>query len=158
MLRRAAVALAFAVAVPGCFLLSNQTYYSESKPPQDAVAADKWWKETLAQTDGYTLRCWHHASEYHRAHGSSATYVSEVSEVSFRQPIGLMIGASAFTTHRDEYPTPIPANFVPIVTARLAAEDVKVQRPSDPPDPRWVPQVERLENCTKEEALAAWKN
>jgi hypothetical protein len=128
-----------ALVLTVCGLLANNR--SVSKPPQDEVGARQWWKETVAREDITFLRCWYQASEIHRKRGSSATY-------RYYMYVGQTMAGPYYIDQY--YPTPIPADLLPKVEARLAKEKSEANVHPD------LVTVEECKNCTKQEAWDAW--
>jgi hypothetical protein len=140
MFCRPAIVLSVCCLLSGCFLFADN--HGVSKPPEDEVGARKWWEETLASEDIASLRCWYQASEIHRKRGSSATYLRH-------QYLGQTMAGSYYID--EYYPTPIPADLLPRVEARLAQETCEDVARAD------LVTVEECKNCTKQEAWDAWK-
>jgi hypothetical protein len=141
MIFLARFACAFLVGgfLSGCFLIGPGR--GISKPPGDPMGDREWFETMVANADPAFLRCWHQASEYHRQRGSTATY-------RYERAVGMTMAGMYY--HDQYYPTPIPAEFVPIVEARLATDA------SESPQADLV-SVVRCKNCTEEEAWQAWK-
>jgi hypothetical protein len=140
MFRRTVIFHGVCCLLSGCGLLADNRCVS--KPPQDEVGARKWWEETVARVDNASLRCWYQASEIHRQRGSSATYL-------LHWYLGHTMAGPYY--YDQYYPTPIPADLLPTVEARLAKENFKDDIRAD------LVTVEQCENCSKQEAWDAWK-
>jgi hypothetical protein len=122
----------------GCLLLNNSGC---SKPPRDPIEARKWWEETVDHVPVGTLQCWYQASEFHRQRGSSATYIEST-------PLGMTMAGMYWLD--SYYPTPIPAEWLPRVQARLAGKKSEYNPTTD-----WAV-VAQYKNCTKQDAYDAW--
>jgi hypothetical protein len=140
MLCRPAIVLTVCCLLPGCFLPANNG--GVSKPPRDEAGARKWWEEAVASVDAASLRCWYQASEIHRKRGSSATYLRHLY-------VGQTMAGPYYAD--DCFPTPIPADLLPKVEARLAKEQSEDDARAD------LVAVEECKNCTRQEAWDAWK-
>jgi hypothetical protein len=130
-------------SLSGCWLFPSR---GASKPPRDELEAQAWWEVTIestAMTDIELLRCWYQASEFHRKHGSSATYVNN-------QYLGQTMAGPYYCDFY--YPAPIPVQLLPKVEARLARE----KAPESRTQAHFVT-VKEHKNCTAEEAWDAWK-
>jgi hypothetical protein len=147
MVRRIAIVLTVCFVLSGCGLLANTCV---SRPPQDEAGARKWWEEAVASGDIASLRCWYQASEIHRQRGSSATYFRH-------QYCGQTMAGPCYS---DVYfPTPIPADLLPRVQARLAKGQSRADSRAD-----WAIAIANTitvvdcKNCTKHEAWDAWQS
>lgn len=143
MIRSLQGLLVILVCVPflGCGLLGSNR--SISKPPGDEGEARKWWDDTIERVDIGSLRCWHQASEKHRQRGSSAMYLSH-------NYVGQTMAGPYY--HDQYFPTPIPAEWMPKVEARLAKESK-----ADDAQRADLVTVETCRNCTKDEAWEFWR-
>jgi hypothetical protein len=146
MCRQLALVFTVCLVLSGCGL--QAVTLSVSRPPQDEVAARKWWEESVASTDVAYLRRWYQASEVLRQRGASATYLRH-------QYLGQSMAGSCYA---DEYfPSPIPADLLPKVQARLAREKSEFDSSADLAAIVDLVRVEDCKNCTKLEAWEAWK-
>jgi hypothetical protein len=131
------------LGLAGCGLFGTQV--TVSKPPTNEADAREWWQYTLDNADQATLRCWLRASEYHRLHGSSATYVSH-------EFLGHnMLGPCYHDSHM---PTPIPVEFLPAAQARVTGEKLDELQSARA---ERMTVVEKCKGCDKQQAWDAWR-